>query len=1109
MMKKFKILSRRNTVILFSLAAIILAMITVGLTANHAYASVAGSDVSGSAGSGAYNDAYLFRGDISSPDVGSMSKFLESNGFTGTGSQGQDFTNELKAQLDNAINKCEALESNCLSDSPRVVALLVNTAHGDKYLASKGIGNFDASKVPTPIDINIQGSAVSTTQKMKGGSIDSYVLNWNSSTLIGVVVMTKSQYKSTGWKQSWETIPYSDVKSVGANDAANLTACPVYYYVSAQGTDGYTKGLSSSTKKVLTPYGELWNVIDSGGGSWTDKAGGTHTWMQADKQPQGDYGSDPVAATARAVADIKNAKDIACAETYKMKISYDINTEGGTAGKELNEAFAKGGQYKIVKSARNATLTVHQLNLKYYWRTSDYHRFDGWVTCDDGDAGCGYIGKSKPTNNPSNYYVTGPWQIVADEDVAMIKNVVNKGGSIYDRQLASVKDAADATIGWNTSNKGVRWYAPSDKNKNKWIFGSTTGYIDGSNYYAVSNELQSILPVSMQDFLNMNCNQTDFKKIVDWTSRHGILDESSVKSTKYNGSFSTVVMTTQKMWRAMEILTNTEGLNPSAYTAGSYPGLDALSSKWSSTGTESGDADPIYTKECPLDCTADVNANRHAEGTVEGMNGNFEYPSTIPSSEYGPGYVNKQLIHIYPESSVYNGRSGKKAIPGFEFSSFKWRSTQKWGVNSVIEMHRDVANNNHFVEIVAEQKNTSIYQDIPTIPGATYTWSIDHASLNNGFLDKMSVLVGAPRSSGVAQQATRTTTNGHGDAKGAVGTVIATKVSNSSAETHQGQWETYTGTYTVPAGQTITRFWFKDIDSYSATDGNLIDNVSFKYAYDSTGSNLNNVRANAGYGAPGASASDKAKNSYGIIVSVPDLSGSFNTKKDNPVNTADAILFRNNEWNYLTLDHWSPLSGGGIIYDNSAATTTTIVRNNGTPWMINGKQATQFEGSTDGSTWKTVFGSGNGSPASQWGSASEAAHKVTYQTGDSAQLLGDINQIRIKSPWASDQGKDLRFNIKWEYVMTNSVTVPRSFEINGQGTPDDNVIIPSPDTETTKVDGKCEAQYHNAGQSYVDHTTSAYDNSGQGVKDTIDADYRGSTNQIGWFGVSFVRASGE
>ena len=225
------------------------------------------------------------------------------------------------------------------------------------------------------------------------------------------------------------------------------------------------------------------------------------------------------------------------------------------------------------------------------------------------------------------------------------------------------------------------------------------------------------------------------------------------------------------------------------------------------------------------------------------VNGDFEYPvkSDMPVNDGNFWYISQNDGSYFAKGTVLGKRY--KLPEGFDKAKFAWHSTQT-GDTSYPDLERadDVQvdykadGTNHYSEISAAQSGATLYQDVATVPGVMYKWSLKHASLDSSHLDKMSVIIGEPGKE-TAQEATRTTANGHGDKLGKVGTVISTKVSNpkipdsnkSQEGAHTGQWETYTGTY-IATG-TVTRFVFHSIEGYSAWDGNLLDDISFSKAY--------------------------------------------------------------------------------------------------------------------------------------------------------------------------------------------------------------------------------------------------------------------------------------
>lgn len=225
------------------------------------------------------------------------------------------------------------------------------------------------------------------------------------------------------------------------------------------------------------------------------------------------------------------------------------------------------------------------------------------------------------------------------------------------------------------------------------------------------------------------------------------------------------------------------------------------------------------------------------------VNGDFEYPvkSDMPVNDGNFWYISQNDGSYFAKGTVLGKRY--KLPEGFDKAKFAWHSTQT-GDTSYPDLERadDVQvdykadGTNHYSEISAAQSGATLYQDVATVPGVIYKWSLKHASLDSSHLDKMSVIIGEPGKE-TAQEATRTTANGHGDKLGKVGTVISTKVSNpkipdsnkSQEGAHTGQWETYTGTY-IATG-TVTRFTFKSVSSSNNVNGNILDDLSFTKAY--------------------------------------------------------------------------------------------------------------------------------------------------------------------------------------------------------------------------------------------------------------------------------------
>lgn len=287
---------------------------------------------------------------------------------------------------------------------------------------------------------------------------------------------------------------------------------------------------------------------------------------------------------------------------------------------------------------------------------------------------------------------------------------------------------------------------------------------------------------------------------------------------------------------------------------------------------------------------------------------------------------------------------------------------------------------------------------------------------------------------------------------------------------------------------------FDCVDTSTTTSGNAINNVRDA-----------NVDGNA-----------KADRNYGVKVRAADEKGNL---PSDSTNTAIMTFFKNNAKNAFTVDVWHPVeTQGSVTWNGSKAISTTILSNvdatgkndsddvtrNGTPWVINNKVLTNMSAGS-----KQLFNVSTdnvGTNLSRLTAANNVgAHQMT--------LSGQVNEFTIKSPWASEAGKPLRFNIKWEYEANNKVMVPARFTIKANGlhvnhTADtvnyDTVAIDA------KVDGQCYSNALNTGETNTQ--TAFHDNTGYGSKNDLDTGYHDGGSEkypFGHFEVNFVRATAE
>ncbi|WP_159458139.1 MULTISPECIES: immunoglobulin-like domain-containing protein [Listeria] len=146
--------------------------------------------------------------------------------------------------------------------------------------------------------------------------------------------------------------------------------------------------------------------------------------------------------------------------------------------------------------------------------------------------------------------------------------------------------------------------------------------------------------------------------------------------------------------------------------------------------------------------------------------------------------------HFTASYKLYN----QSSVPG-------WQTTASDGK---IELQRNIDNTKpqsgtQWAELNAYEAS-ALYQDIPTTPGVTVHWQVYHKGRMGD--DTAVVEFGAPGGT-MTQQAEMTDGN--------------------------TEWGLHKGTYTIPEGQTTTRFQFRAVSSAGGNKaiGNLLDNVQF------------------------------------------------------------------------------------------------------------------------------------------------------------------------------------------------------------------------------------------------------------------------------------------
>jgi len=218
--------------------------------------------------------------------------------------------------------------------------------------------------------------------------------------------------------------------------------------------------------------------------------------------------------------------------------------------------------------------------------------------------------------------------------------------------------------------------------------------------------------------------------------------------------------------------------------------------------TFSGMLSPISSSAQAKTTTEDVTKSTNTQGTTNGrastdadecppivamINGGFEDPP-------GPGTYN----------TTYNFKQAD--VPGWDTTDNSqgtkvieiWNFQQ--GFPSEAKNHPKPPEGVRYAELNAFVPGM-LYQDVKVVPGQTLRWRLSHMGRTG--VDTMQLRIGA---------ATANPTD----------TPVVQQMSDGNKA-----WGTYTGTYQVPAGQTVTRFGFEAVKTANGVNstGNFLDNI--------------------------------------------------------------------------------------------------------------------------------------------------------------------------------------------------------------------------------------------------------------------------------------------
>lgn len=1021
--------------------------------------------------------------------------------------QSQNLSDYLEDKLVNAIKDCEkrALDVHATCEHPRVVAIgemQFTGSSGKNWSVSQNSGWIthsiaDVFSTGLNTTVDVQGNTIKISDPLGGGgSIHSESLKYSNATAkkagndthnFGVIVVGEFQYQQKGWYPTWQQHNRADLATANKISSHQLAPCAAYYYMTATGTDGYVRGYTTKTVKYQTPYGKLYDAVQTG-----------KTWTSSPRNPdssktygpfKGDWEHDEAK-----LKELQEARDVACNETQNMKIVFNYGVSGsspdasvtdsgestskpsdaGTTitvlGKDdFNKKFAQGGIYKVTKSKKDATLTAKTTDVMTFYRLSDWYEFTGWHDCKKDDTitpammgvkegatdgfgknwstwngnKCGHIGEDEPK--------TAPAGTVIDQRDDFLHQSRSADDGFYAGSFDSTKNVDGTASGdWHEikGQDGTRIYnqiLDKPEEVNVSIPGEGTREISGLfNRGYVTKYNCGGKQFDAKDFGNNGdmASQSDCTAVA-WNFQN--VDLGWATDRDGNGKDTGNVRIT---WKA------------GGYDAWKY----GMPLNGEAVDTLNGQLHPVGNHYQSIVAIAyqdflNINCNKRDFDAFVNQVSTDAVNAGVPE--------NLTLRANVITDTKYNGRANTGVITKELADSLRWvglpQIVPRVFGDSWIIIRADGASTDRFITGLSAKQVTG--QDSPTIYG---------------------VVDGARKS------------------------VSWDKYINQMVSSPINYWSAYDASRDPVYSKECP---FDCTDDRASTNDTAKNNVMADHN--------NPTQDDAEHGRTGVLATDNTSNG-----STSDASGLS-------VNTANMVFFRNNEWNKFVVDLYTPKSGtnnaGDISYDggpvsagkNGPAKSTIITRDpDGTPWFAADASKTvltHLQPMTGAYAGKDIFTNKPDETSVGFGQQLSIPTETTT-TGinqTSVQLYGQINSFRIKSAWATENGKPLKFQMKWEYNATDHVSVPSTISFKGTGTTTGNIPgdVYREDTIATAVDGKCLGQ-----QNTLDHTPDTtdlnHDNSGSGTDDNDDTKFdteklTGSGAARGWFGVTFVRATAE
>lgn len=655
--------------------------------------------------------------------------------------------------------------------------------------------NGDLTMTPTPCwdktvnNINLKDTTVCSSLRDK--------VNGNDKYTVLASVLAKDEYQHSGWKPVFTPFNSDAYANKVETTSTQLAPCTYAYSMQTVGVDGYVRNYETTQHTYETAYGKFLDDVAN------HKYDGSYYYVGNGSNQITSKNNLQKTINDRLISDYK----IACDAANKEVDNYNIESEekpdktGSTviSGKEFLQRYAKGGVYKVERKKLNGVLNYKTTSVKYYKSTSSYYKLTDWTQCTNENDGtwipgtnrfaqCNYWGQNKPgLNDTGKYNITHTgWSEINIKDT----------GNFFDHNIDKDKSIL-YYIGYideNGTSQGSEKIKASDTkgwiaNKNEFIYGFTPNddpVSFSNNLHPVKQQYTSWNHVWHQDFMNILCNKTDFdnyktalktmygddiytdiSKVSDGSKYQGQLQSPVIESSmepfdRVLYTVSTPVGSDKKLdmanaftniksvvgdTSADTLLTKAKSVN-SAYNTDNFI-------RWYNSTAYDASLDPVYTKECPYDCTDDAGgtASSSNDNVVNGRTEDGASPRTIglkkktddraTGNPRETGAINDYGVRVRTTDSKGNLKPSTEDVNTANMTFFRNNTWNRFRVDIWYPIFKDgltAASASDSIRGISETKGSQTAKSTTIIRKDGTPWYIKGTDPNSGFATEMKVI---------------------------------------------------------------------------------------------------------------------------------------------------------------------------------------------------------------------------------------------------------------------------------------------------------------------------------------------------------------------------------